>query len=654
MQKRKVLMSLMLIFMLCLGMSFAENEEVLLDQRGSELYKIDELAGESLIVKDVMSYGQADNMVYYITTKGRFYMMDLSTEKASYVSAGKSDHKVKNPIELVVTQNADRRTFVTILSDDSSTKFYEIKSKKYYYLHDVKGLNEAELWTNRMTVQRHYSKGYTMTQKNNAVYVTLANTDEEIFLFDGVLKAEKESVNKGIRIYYVSTAGDFKRYNLSSREIQTIKDAKNVKDFKLIKQGQFIKYVICLKRDNTYHAYKLMNGVDAKYLGDVDGYNYDAYALMKLPEYEDESTFEDNFSRMPTLEVEKGKYDQTSSFDGSLQSSLTDDIQSVAFYKGKNMKDGTILTNIVLYNGANPHGNAGVVFRADEASINGELLNGYYVGAKPSSSGVTPVVVFGKFVNGKWYLIKQTKASINVGNNQKLYVEAYGNHFKVYHDGKVVIDAYDNSFSKGKIGFRAWNMPALYKDFTVRSAYVNEFTSTVLDLDVITGMYNKVHQFSGSLQNIVTDDISVAAIKNREFENGYITTDMAIYRGDNVHGNSGVFFRVQDYTDHGEINNGYYVGLKAASSGVESAVIFGKFVDGEWHLIKEVNPKITYGENHNQHLVVQVQGDLITVGHDDDLMFQVKDNTFTDSGDVGYRSWRSSALYKHIRIVEQE
>lgn len=518
----------------------------------------------------------------------------------------------------------------------------------------MNNLNEADLWTDYMTFSRHFSKGYNLSLKGNSLYVTLTDLNQEIFLMNNVYKAEKEPANNGIRIYYITTNGDFMRYNVSTRKSVKIKGTRNVKDFQLVNQGQFIKYAICLRHDNTYHAYKLKNGNDAKYLGDVDSFDYDSSALMKLPEYEDESTFEDNFSKMPALDIQEGTFEQTSSYGGSLQSALTNGIQSAAFYKGKNMKDGTLLTNITVFNGANPHGNAGIVFRADEAAANGELKNGYYVGVKPSSSNIKPVVILGKFVDGKWYLIKETKSSINVGNNQKIYVEAYGNHITVHHDDKKVIDVYDSTFSQGRIGFRAWNMPALYKDFSVRSAYVNEFTSTALDLDVMTGMYNKVHQFNGSLQNIVTDAISVAAIKDKQFENGYIATNMTIYRGDNPHGNSGVFFRVQDYTDSGEINNGYYVGLKAKSDGAKSAVIFGKFVNGQWQLIKETNPSITYGEGHNQDLVVQVSGNTITVGHDNDLMFQTTDSSFPDAGDVGYRSWRGSALYKDIKIVDEE
>jgi hypothetical protein len=654
MQKTKIFMSLFVVLILCLGVNFAEANEPILDLRGTDLYKIDDTSGESLVEDEVMAYGQAGDQVYYLTTKGRFYERDLSKDKSNYLSAGKSDYKIKDPVDLVVTTNPDKRTFVTILQKDGSTRFYEIKSKKYYYLNDAKSLNEAGLWTDRMTFSRHFSKGYDVTLKGDSLYVTLTDLNQEMLLMTGVYKAEKEPANNGIRVYYIATNGDFMRYNVSSREAVKIKGTQNVQDFQLVKQGQYVKYVICLRNDNTYHAYKLKNGDNAVYLGDVDSYDYDSYALMKLPEYEEESTFEDDFSRMPVLEILEGKYEQVSSYGGSLQSSITDALQSVAYYKGKNMKDAKIVTNITVYNGSTPYANAGLMFRWDGLVQGDHPKNGYYVGVRPKSSDATPAVMIGKFVNGQWTKIKEVKSSVNVGNNQKLLVQAYDNHFVVYHDGKKVLDLYDNTFSEGKIGFRAWKMPATYKDFSVSSTYVNEFTSTQLDLDVVTGMYNKVHQFNGSLQNIVTDAISVAAIKDKEFKNGYITTDMTIYRGDNPHGNSGVFFRVQDYTDNGEIKNGYYVGLKAKSDGVKSAVLFGKFVDGQWQLIQQVNPSVTYGESHNQHLVVEVDGSYVNVGFDGDFMFQAKDETFTEAGDVGYRSWRGSALYKNIIIMDEE
>jgi hypothetical protein len=360
--------------------------------------------------------------------------------------------------------------------------------------------------------------------------------------------------------------------------------------------------------------------------------------------------FTDEFQSMPDIDIESGDYTQTSSFDGALQAALTNGITSEAIYDDYYFKDGIIETNFVVYNGNHPQGNGGIIFRTNDFNANGNISNGYYVGAKPSSSGVKGCIMLGKFINGQWQSIKAVNASVNVGNNQAIRVEAQGSSIRVYHDGKKLIDVKDYSFTHGGIGFRTWQVPTLYKNFSVKSVFYDEFTVEP-EITVEQGMYNKVHSFGGSLQGYVTDGYaSLAMFDDEVFADGTLETNMTAYRGDDPHGNSGVVFRVEGYTDEGFVEDGYSVALKAKSSGVDSVVILGRYDNGDWTLLQQAPTSVTYGEDHNQNLKVEVYGNNIKVYHDGDLKINYNDSKYSE-GDIGVFSYKVPSLYKNFKII---
>lgn len=66
-------------------------------------------------------------------------------------------------------------------------------------------------------------------------------------------------------------------------------------------------------------------------------------------------------------------------------------------------------------------------------------------------------VVFGKLENSGWTELTSYSVSLGFNIYYHLKVETSGNHFKIYLDGILAIDYYDNTFTNGKSGFYAYN-----------------------------------------------------------------------------------------------------------------------------------------------------------------------------------------------------
>lgn len=109
-------------------------------------------------------------------------------------------------------------------------------------------------------------------------------------------------------------------------------------------------------------------------------------------------------------------------------------------------------------------GDAGLVFRVTEAAIGPDAYKGYYVGLNP----VTQIVNFGK-ADHKWTSIKSEKLTLETNKNYHLKVEAKGNDFAFYVDGKLVLTAKDDSFKRGSLGLRTYEAQAMYDNVKVEN-----------------------------------------------------------------------------------------------------------------------------------------------------------------------------------------
>ncbi|MCY9033175.1 GH32 C-terminal domain-containing protein [Bacillus inaquosorum] len=116
--------------------------------------------------------------------------------------------------------------------------------------------------------------------------------------------------------------------------------------------------------------------------------------------------------------------------------------------------DFTYESDITIKDG-NGRGAGALMFRSDKDAKNGYLAN---VDAKHD------LVKFFKFENGVASVIAEYKTPIDVNKKYHLKTEARGDHFKIYLDDRLVIDANDSTFSEGQFGLNVWDATAVFQN----------------------------------------------------------------------------------------------------------------------------------------------------------------------------------------------
>ncbi|MCY9094881.1 GH32 C-terminal domain-containing protein [Bacillus inaquosorum] len=116
--------------------------------------------------------------------------------------------------------------------------------------------------------------------------------------------------------------------------------------------------------------------------------------------------------------------------------------------------DFTYESDITIKDG-NGRGAGALMFRSDKDAKNGYLAN---VDAKHD------LVKFFKFENGAASVIAEYKTPIDVNKKYHLKTEARGDHFKIYLDDRLVIDANDSTFSEGQFGLNVWDATAVFQN----------------------------------------------------------------------------------------------------------------------------------------------------------------------------------------------
>ncbi|MCY8145587.1 GH32 C-terminal domain-containing protein [Bacillus inaquosorum] len=116
--------------------------------------------------------------------------------------------------------------------------------------------------------------------------------------------------------------------------------------------------------------------------------------------------------------------------------------------------DFTYESDITIKDG-NGRGAGALMFRSGKDAKNGYLAN---VDAKHD------LVKFFKFENGVASVIAEYKTPIDVNKKYHLKTEARGDHFKIYLDDRLVIDANDSTFSEGQFGLNVWDATAVFQN----------------------------------------------------------------------------------------------------------------------------------------------------------------------------------------------
>ncbi|MDO3661461.1 GH32 C-terminal domain-containing protein [Bacillus sp. C28GYM-DRY-1] len=116
--------------------------------------------------------------------------------------------------------------------------------------------------------------------------------------------------------------------------------------------------------------------------------------------------------------------------------------------------DFTYESDITIKDG-NGRGAGALLFRSDKDAKNGYLAN---VDAKHD------LVKFFKFENGVASVIAEYKTPIDVNKKYHLKTEAQGDHFKIYLDDRLVIDANDSAFVEGQFGLNVWEATAVFQN----------------------------------------------------------------------------------------------------------------------------------------------------------------------------------------------
>jgi hypothetical protein len=107
-----------------------------------------------------------------------------------------------------------------------------------------------------------------------------------------------------------------------------------------------------------------------------------------------------------------------------------------------------------------PYQDAGMIFRVSNPGIGNSELNGYYF----AINAVKDQIKIGSFYDHKYHGIVDLPFKVNSYNDMNenklsysLTVEAIGNNFKFYVDGKEVYRMTDDRFEAGSIGFRHYS-----------------------------------------------------------------------------------------------------------------------------------------------------------------------------------------------------
>lgn len=109
-----------------------------------------------------------------------------------------------------------------------------------------------------------------------------------------------------------------------------------------------------------------------------------------------------------------------------------------------------------------PSGNAGLVFRAQNAAVGQEAFSGYYAGIDAGRK----VIEIGA-MNNNWKELAALPHPIAAGRSYRLKVEQKGSHIDFYLDGEHLAGVVDRTHGPGRLGLRTFRTQARFDNVRV-------------------------------------------------------------------------------------------------------------------------------------------------------------------------------------------
>lgn len=115
----------------------------------------------------------------------------------------------------------------------------------------------------------------------------------------------------------------------------------------------------------------------------------------------------------------------------------------------------------------NSPGDAGLVFRVNDAAIGENAYRGYYVGIDAEKG----IIKFGKATKGQWVVISSAKCRLELHKSYLISIKAVKDKFEVFvnDSNNPIITSIDNQYRSGSIGLRAFNALATVDNVFAKS-----------------------------------------------------------------------------------------------------------------------------------------------------------------------------------------
>lgn len=107
---------------------------------------------------------------------------------------------------------------------------------------------------------------------------------------------------------------------------------------------------------------------------------------------------------------------------------------------------------------------AGILFRATAPAVGYDAQRGYFAGLIPK----TNLIIIGRTDGLNWTELARAKTTVETNQPQRLAIEAKGNSFTVFHNGKQVLTTEDSHYPQGRVGLRVVNTRAVFHTFSIQ------------------------------------------------------------------------------------------------------------------------------------------------------------------------------------------
>ena len=122
-------------------------------------------------------------------------------------------------------------------------------------------------------------------------------------------------------------------------------------------------------------------------------------------------------------------------------------------------------TVTIDFSGRRDSRDAGLLFRCTGAAVGYDAQRGYFAGLIPR----TNLIIAGKTDGRVWNELGRASTSIDVDRPQRLHVRMTDNRMTIRHVGGGTLEVTDDTYRRGRIGFRVVDTAATFTDWRLRS-----------------------------------------------------------------------------------------------------------------------------------------------------------------------------------------